>query len=105
MPVTAARSADCHEGLRHFAIDADCQTENVLWRYYSQKCPSAPCLQGFRDAQRHRGKVCPMEGKRRHCVDMTRDEYNKMRGSSVREVLATHGTISFKDVLLFYQEE
>ncbi len=46
-----------------------------------------------------------MEGKRRHCVDMTRDEYNKMRGSSVREVLATHGTISFKDVLLFYQEE
>ena len=38
-------------------------------------------------------------------IDMTRDEYNKMRGSSVREVSATHGTISFKDVLLFYQRE
>ena len=38
-------------------------------------------------------------------VDMTRDEYSKMRGSSVREVSATHGTISFKDVLLFYQGE
>ena len=38
-------------------------------------------------------------------VDMTREEYNKMRGSSVREVSATHGTISFKDVLLFHQEE
>ena len=32
-------------------------------------------------------------------------EYNKMRGSSAREVSATHGTISFKDVLLFYQRE
>ena len=29
-PFTAARSADCHEGLRHFAIDADCQTPNGL---------------------------------------------------------------------------
>lgn len=39
-------------------------------------------------------------------IDMTRDEYNKMRGSSVREVSATHGTISFKDVLLlFYKED
>ena len=37
--------------------------------------------------------------------DMTREEYNKMRGSSVREVSATHGAISFKDVLLFYQGE
>ena len=36
-------------------------------------------------------------------MDMTRDEYSKMRGSSVREVSATHGTISFKDVLLFYK--
>ena len=25
-------------------------------------------------------------------MDMTRDEYSKMRGSSVREVSATHGT-------------
>ena len=33
MPVTAARSADCHEGLRHFAIGADYQIPNVLWRY------------------------------------------------------------------------
>ena len=38
-------------------------------------------------------------------VDMTREEYNKMRGSSVREVSTTHGTISFKDILLFYQGE
>ena len=38
-------------------------------------------------------------------VDMTRDEYSKMRGSSVREVASTHGSISFKDVLLFHQEE
>jgi len=38
-------------------------------------------------------------------VDMTREEYNKMRGSSAREVSATHGTISFKDVLLFYKRE
>lgn len=27
-------------------------------------------------------------------IDMTRDEYNKMRGSSVREVASTHGSIS-----------
>ena len=33
-------------------------------------------------------------------VDMTRDEYSKMRGSSVREVAATHGNISFKDKLV-----
>ena len=38
-------------------------------------------------------------------VDMTRDEYSKMRGSSVREVASTHGNISFKDVLLFHPEE
>ena len=38
-------------------------------------------------------------------VDMTRDEYSKMRGSSVREVASTHGNISFKDVLLFHREE
>ena len=39
-------------------------------------------------------------------MDMTRDEYSKMRGSSVREVSATRGTISFKDVLLlFYKED
>ena len=36
---------------------------------------------------------------------MTREEYNKMRGSSVRGVASTHGNISFKDVLLFYQTE
>ena len=38
-------------------------------------------------------------------IDMTRDEYNKMRGSSVREVASTHGSISFRDVLLFHWEE
>lgn len=38
-------------------------------------------------------------------MDMTRDEYSKMRGSSVREMSATHGTISFKDVLLSYKED
>ena len=38
-------------------------------------------------------------------VDMTRDEYSEMRGSSIREVASTHGNISFKDVLLFHQEE
>ena len=38
-------------------------------------------------------------------IDMTRDEYNKMRGSSVREVACTHGNISFRDVLLFHREE
>lgn len=38
-------------------------------------------------------------------IDMTRDEYNKMRGSSVREVASTHGNISFRDVLLFHREE
>ena len=38
-------------------------------------------------------------------IDMTRDEYNKMRGSSVREVASSHGSISFRDVLLFHREE
>ena len=32
-PFAAARSADCHEGLRRFEIDADYRTPNVLWRY------------------------------------------------------------------------
>ena len=32
-------------------------------------------------------------------VDMTREEYNKLRGSSVREVTSTRGTISLKDVI------
>ena len=32
-------------------------------------------------------------------VDMTREEYNKMRGGSVREVTSTRGTISLKDVI------
>ena len=36
---------------------------------------------------------------------MTRDEYNKMRGSSVWEVASIHGNISFRDVLLFHREE
>lgn len=31
--VTAARSADCHEGLQGFENDADYRTPNVLWRY------------------------------------------------------------------------
>ena len=38
-------------------------------------------------------------------IDMTRDEYNKMRGNSVREVAGTHGSISFRDVLQFHREE
>ena len=38
-------------------------------------------------------------------MDMTRDEYSKMRGSSVREVASTHDNISFRDVLLFYKED
>ena len=33
MPFTAARSADCHKGLRRFEIDADYRTPNVFWRY------------------------------------------------------------------------
>ena len=32
-------------------------------------------------------------------VDMTREEYNKLRGGSVREVTSTRGTISLKDVI------
>ena len=32
-------------------------------------------------------------------VDMTREEYNKMRGGSVREVNSTRGMISLKDVI------
>ena len=35
MPFTAARSADCHKGLRHFEIDADRAAANMLWRYFS----------------------------------------------------------------------
>ena len=37
-------------------------------------------------------------------VDMTRDEYNKLRGGSVREVNSTQGTISLKDVISAPQE-
>ena len=37
-------------------------------------------------------------------VDMTRDEYNKLRGGSVREVNSTRGTISLKDVISGPQE-
>lgn len=57
MPFTAAHSADCHKGLRRFENGADSQTPDMFWRYSLQKCPSAPCLQGFRDAQRHREEV------------------------------------------------
>ena len=32
-------------------------------------------------------------------VDMTRENYNKMRGNSVREINSTRGTISLKDVI------
>lgn len=32
-------------------------------------------------------------------VDMTREEYNKLRGGSVREVTSTRGAISLKDVI------
>ena len=32
-------------------------------------------------------------------VDMSRDDYNKMRGNSVREINSTRGTISLKDVI------
>ena len=32
-------------------------------------------------------------------VDMTREDYNKMRGNSVREINSTRGTISLKDVM------
>lgn len=32
-------------------------------------------------------------------VDMTREDYNKMRGNSVREINSTRGTISLKDVI------
>ena len=37
-------------------------------------------------------------------VDMTREEYNKLRGSSVREVTSTRGTISLKDMISDSQE-
>lgn len=37
-------------------------------------------------------------------VDMTREEYNKMRGGSVREVTSTRGTISLRDVISDSQE-
>lgn len=194
MPFTAARSAGCHGGLRDFEIDADFQSPNMLWRYSLEKCPFAPCFQGFWAAQTYeKGEIfngqqrkkpslrvavrrsvaggrcvlqaghCPTRNEfvekalRQYCgrlhaertgaylpralqevlegtlgvfgdrlgrllfklvvehnmtnhllggdIDMTRDEYNKMRGSSAREVSATHGTISFKDVLLFYKRE
>ena len=56
-----------------------------------------------------RSHTCPMHNMTNHLlggdIDMTRDEYNKMRGSSVREVASTHGSISFRDVLLFHREE
>ena len=32
-------------------------------------------------------------------VDMTREDYNTMRGNSVREINSTRGTISLKDVI------
>ena len=32
-------------------------------------------------------------------VDMTREEYNKLRGGSVREVTSTRGTILLRDVI------
>ena len=32
-------------------------------------------------------------------VDMTREDYNKMRGNSVREINSARGTISLKDVI------
>ena len=32
-------------------------------------------------------------------VDMTREDYNKMRGNSVREINSTRGTISLKDMI------
>lgn len=56
---------------------------------FKRKTPSAQQLLGIEEITEH----------------MTRDEYSKMRGSSVREVASTHGNISFKDVLLFHQEE
>ena len=37
-------------------------------------------------------------------VDMTREEYNKMRGGSVREVTSTRGAISLRDVISDSQE-
>lgn len=37
-------------------------------------------------------------------VDMTREEYNKLRGGSVREVTSTRGTISLRDVISDSQE-
>lgn len=194
MPFTAARSAGCHGGLRDFEIDADLGAPNMLWRYSLEKCPFAPCFQGFWAAQAYeKGGIfngqqqkkpslrvavrrsvaevdafykldnCPTRNEfvekalRQYCgrlhaersvaylpralqemlegtlgvfgdrlgkllfklvvehnmtnhllggdIDMTRDEYNKMRGSSVREVASTHGSISFRDVLLFHREE
>ena len=38
-------------------------------------------------------------------IDMTRDEYNKMRGNSVREVAAPHGNISNKEEQKNHREE
>ena len=37
-------------------------------------------------------------------VDMTREEYNKLRGGSVREVTSTRGTILLRDVISDSQE-
>jgi hypothetical protein len=37
-------------------------------------------------------------------VDMTREEYNKLRGGSVREVTSTRGTISLRDMISDSQE-
>ena len=51
MPFTAARSAGCHGGLQDFEIDADLGAPNMLWRYSLEKCPFAPCFQGFWAAQ------------------------------------------------------
>ena len=37
--------------LRDFEIDADSQSPNMLWLYSLEKCPFAPCFQGFWAAQ------------------------------------------------------
>ena len=177
-PFAAARSADRHEGLRRFEIDADYRTPNVLWRYSLYKRRQPRVYKAF-GGRRHSVWLsddvwqevdafykldnCPIRNEfvekalRQYCgrlhaertgaylphalqgvmegtlgvfgerlgrlllklavehnmtnhllggdMDMTRDAYSKMRGSSVREVSATHGTISFKDVLLFYKED
>lgn len=60
-----------------------------------------PCLKERPDVL----EVLKKSDRKMKYMDMTRDEYNKMRGNSVREVAGTHGNISFRDVLLFHQEE